>query len=131
MSQLETNTTNLQAILAQVNAMPDAGSGGGGGTLNTGTLVGVSTMADDGDDSSGYIYYYDLEDIPNISSKKLVVLCSGAIYTVVLSRINTTDTFSIRRQWTDSGSNVMLNDNILQTNSSDNRVFSSFDYCAV
>lgn len=30
MSQLETNTTDLQAILAQVNALPDAGSGGGG-----------------------------------------------------------------------------------------------------
>ena len=29
MSQLETNTTDLQAILAQVNALPDAGSGGG------------------------------------------------------------------------------------------------------
>lgn len=30
MSQLKTNTTNLQTILAQVNALPDAGSGSGG-----------------------------------------------------------------------------------------------------
>ena len=30
MSQLSTNTIDLQAILAQVNALPEAGSGGGG-----------------------------------------------------------------------------------------------------
>lgn len=30
MSQLETNTIDLQVILAQVNALPDIGSGGGG-----------------------------------------------------------------------------------------------------
>lgn len=36
MSQLETNTTGLQALLDMVNALPDAGSGGeGGGTSFT------------------------------------------------------------------------------------------------
>lgn len=122
-------TELLTDLETAVDALPDAGSGGG--TLDTGTLVGVSTMADDDDDGSGYIYYYDLEDIPNISSKKLVVLCYGKTYTVVLSRINTTDAFSIKQQWADTSSNVMLNDNILKTNSSSSSVFSSFDYYAV
>lgn len=108
----------------------EAISVGGSGTLYTGTLVGVSTMADEGDDG-GYVYRYNLEDIPNISSKKLVVLCSGELYTAVLSRMNTTDTFSIKRQWTDYSSNIFLNDNRLQTVSPDSRVFTSFDYYAV
>lgn len=35
MSQLTNNTTNLQAILDAVNALPEAGSGGGGASVET------------------------------------------------------------------------------------------------
>lgn len=43
MSQLETNTTDLRSILAQVNALPDAGSGGG---INIVTGKYANTRAD-------------------------------------------------------------------------------------
>lgn len=41
MSQLDTNTTNLQSILETINALPEAGSGGGGGSVETCTVTAI------------------------------------------------------------------------------------------
>ena len=45
MSQLSTNTTSLQAILDAVNALPEAGEGSGGGTVETCTVITKSGSA--------------------------------------------------------------------------------------
>lgn len=46
MSQLSTNTTDLQAILAQVNALPEAGGGSGANDFKivTGTFTTANTF---------------------------------------------------------------------------------------
>ena len=38
-TRLQTNNTNLQSLINKANALPDAGSGGGGGNIETTTLA--------------------------------------------------------------------------------------------
>lgn len=54
MSNLNNNTTQLEALLAKVNALPDAGSGGGGSSGGTVTVL-VSGIPE----PDTYIYYLD------------------------------------------------------------------------
>lgn len=44
MSQLKTNTTDLQAILAQVNALPEAGTGGGASVETSNVTIAASAF---------------------------------------------------------------------------------------
>ena len=55
-SRLQTNNTNLQALIAKANALPSAGSGGssGGGSLETCTVT-ITGLAD----PDTYIHYID------------------------------------------------------------------------
>ena len=68
MANFTNNTTQLQNLLAKVNALPEAGSGGG--SLETGTLPTFTSYVVTHDKD----YYVDLESIPGIESKLLVVL---------------------------------------------------------
>lgn len=86
MSQLEANTVSLQSILSAVNALPDAGSGGGGGSVETCT-VSISCF-----DSENAAYAYSAYENGQIVAKgstsgfesnPLVitnVVCGSAIY---------------------------------------------------
>jgi hypothetical protein len=58
MSNLNNNTVQLEALLAKVNALPEAGGGGGsgGGSAETCTVT-LNVFDDNG--SGGYLYYTD------------------------------------------------------------------------
>lgn len=43
MAKIEDNTATMQAILAAVNALPEAGGGGGGGSIETCTITITNT----------------------------------------------------------------------------------------
>lgn len=97
MSQLTNNTTTLQTILDTINALPEAGGGGG---VDTGTIVGVTSLKAD---PSNVTYYFDLENIPNIDSKRLLVIIGntqsteGATVkaTYTLTRANAGEAFAM------------------------------------
>ena len=57
---LNSNTTGLEEILASVNALPDAGSGGGGGSVETCTVT-FSTWGSfsEPEMGEGIVYYSD------------------------------------------------------------------------
>ena len=53
-SRLQTNNTNLQALITKANNLPDAGGGAGGGDLETVTisLLGLA-------DPASFVHYLD------------------------------------------------------------------------
>lgn len=70
MSQLDANTTNLQSILDAINALPEAGIGGGGGSVETCTVTITQEwgMNDDPDFLHLYVPYYNVQSDGSIQT---------------------------------------------------------------
>lgn len=91
-NQLQTNNAKLEALITELQGK--AAGGGGGGSLETGTLTTVTSFVISNTD-----YYADLESIPDIASKHLVVLryTNSSRYNPswVLTRNSLDDEFSV------------------------------------
>lgn len=82
MSQLSTNTTGLQAILAQVNALPDAGGGGGDASVETCTVslfdgTGLYAVAYTTVDANGNVAAASV--IPSGKAATITCLCGSVV----------------------------------------------------
>lgn len=126
-AETETYTDLLDDLEAAVDALPDAG--GSGSMLETGTLTGATTMfADPGE----VTYYYDLESIPNISTKKLVVMCDvkSPAYYVILSRSATSEDFAVTEPNESIALSPTIDGYVLSAKVSTNTLFVSTIYYA-
>jgi hypothetical protein len=54
-TRLQTNNTNLQALIDKANSLPDAGGSGGGGSIETCTLTLRGACPLNGDETVHYI----------------------------------------------------------------------------
>ena len=92
-TNLQENNILLQSILETAKALPEANSGDT--SIETGVLTPVTSLA--APESTNY--YIDLENIPNIESKRLIVLCYfiSNFYnpTWILTRNDLTEQFSL------------------------------------
>lgn len=94
----EALTSSQTDLIAQIaSALEGKATSGGsssGSALEIGTLTGATTMgvvAEPGVTT----FYYDLENIPHISEKKLVLIYDASkIYYIILSRSSTSDGFT-------------------------------------
>jgi len=92
-TRLQTNNTNLQALIDKANALPDAGGGsGGGGDLETCTLTLSSMGVPTGDE---IVYYIDdtltlqQSSFPAFrQSKSVIVMKNSIIFVEYASEIS-------------------------------------------
>ena len=117
MSKLEQNTTSLDEVLAMVNALPDAGNGGGGGSATW--TIGTFTVTDNGMYEPG-LNEYVLESNDLRLSERICVLITelnGMHIPLILFRNNSSDSFDIKRGST-SGNAQLSVDYITTTENS-------------
>lgn len=119
--EAETYLTGAQTIKGDANLLPEniaegvsifgitgthAGGGGGGASveseLSTGTITGATTfIAAPG----AKTYYYNLEDIPNYSTKKIIILQITTNYvSAILTRADVNDSWDLNSYTTSAGS---------------------------
>ena len=66
-TRLQTNNTNLQALITKANTLPDAGGGSSGGSVETCTVKILNNITSLGHKIGGLGYSY-LDDAGNISA---------------------------------------------------------------
>lgn len=122
-TQLSTNNTTLASLIATLQ-----GKASGGGSLETGTITGVTTLiADPGTEAT---FYYDLSVF---SGKRLVVL-KNSLYAsahVVLCRDNIDDDFILAASELVGNSSATVADNIMTViDGTSVTAYANFDYYA-
>ena len=120
------DTAAAQAVkIAEIEALLEgksagSGDGSGDGSVETGTLIGMTTLLAD---PSSTTYYYDLDTIPNLASKNIIFFSDiasnmSSIYYLCLYRETTSDAFIISQYLGTAVSSLTISDNIMSLTTS-------------